>query len=251
MKKYLVILVLLFVVSCEKDNEEDMATGCIKGTMYAFTEDLGGFKVQLIPGSIDELSLFDNDYTWSNAQVIITEKDGKYQFDGLKAGNYTLTATKTGYRALRYAKSKYDIKLEKGETKDISVEMISNSNGMTGKLQMLDVEENEISEIKFSRYTPTVSFLLYNGKNVAVSWSARSDYCYAFSDWYRDENKQLVQDFSYWVEKIYPSSGMLEPYEIELITIKIDSLMYKIAEHSSCGITLDDYRSTQTLTLFY
>jgi hypothetical protein len=243
MKKYVLLLCCLWVISCKKeqppliepiDNNSNRLSisGRIVATEY---ESLGvsAFGVQLIKEKNENLSNYEY---MPDAQIFVTEKDNNFQFENLTEGTYTLIITKKGYKP----------KIEYIDLQDIypifkTVDMyIDNDAGFTGKMQILGEDGIDISEITFFRNTSSVFFYLFNGKGIKEYYNLWTvpDEIYIYKSVI--SNGEIVHLNSNWVKEIKPSSsGMLNPNEIVLIEIVIDPILYIIKEHSSCEISID------------
>ncbi|GHT32986.1 hypothetical protein FACS189434_06060 [Bacteroidia bacterium] len=233
---------MLVLVSCEdKETEKNGQNGSnsaetsklsFSGKILPYDKGTTAFQVQLVKGDVK----YDGNSTLPNAQVFVTEKGNEFQFDNLQSGTYTLIATKKGYSPTV-------------ETINVTGEMnypgyilmSQNTNaGISGKLQILGEDGQDISEIKFSRNTSSVYFLLFNGNGTDAYWDYNDSYgCYCYKYMVViDHNEYFSSTF---VQELKPSSGTLKPNEIVLVEIVIDPLIYIIKEHNTCEINITTY----------
>lgn len=257
-KNCIYIAILMFLItSCKKDDiqepviVEDSENLTLNGAISVINANdmrASAFKVQLIEGQTNQ-SLYNDDYTWPNAQVFFTEskvqvegstvtipfENNGFQFKNLKEQTYTLRITKKGYKAVNRI-----INVRKDNLYPISISMKVDENaGFTGKLQLLDENgENLSSSITFHRNTVSIFFYLFNGTGTIQGWNIN-----CIPDGYIGKsfiiNGEIVHLYSNWVEEIKPSkSGSLKPNEIKLIEVVIDPLVYTIKEHSGCRLSI-------------
>ncbi len=249
MRKYGVFIWMLFaVVACQKNEmrEEERKEEREEGHVLSLSGEIvnmnvnesgaSSFKLQLVRGEIDATDFDEND-CHPEAQVFITGK-GKsdFEFTGLQEGKYTLFVSKNGYKShvktvllRRYISIPLRIIMEKGDA------------GFSDKIQILDEEGNDLSEIRINRNsTMSVYFYLYNGKGVRESYHIR----HIHNDGYLGKSfiidGEIVHLYSNWVKEIKPSSGTLDPNEITLIEAVIDPLVYLLKEHSGCNIYINE-----------
>jgi peroxiredoxin family protein len=251
MKNYwIIILMLLAVFSCKKKDPskkgEETPTpqecnlslsGTVTNSNWDDREE-SAFKLQLIKGDVD-LGNFNESYTYSDAQVFVTEKGiNHFRFNNLQEGKYTLVATKRGYKV-----SKVSVGIKKNAVNVVTVKMEKgSSSGFTGKVQILSEDGKDLSKIKIYRYTTTsVFFYLYNGKGTEEVYSIThrhyengQDLCHYFII---EGKSKLVE--SNWVKEIKPRNVKLKPNEIQLIEVVIDPFLYLLKEHSTCDIKIN------------
>jgi hypothetical protein len=230
--------------SCNKEdvpNKEEeplpqMYSLSLSGTVTSSNwDDLGAssFKLQLIKGDVSLVS-FDENYTHPNAQIFVTEKNkNSFEFNNLQEGKYTLVATKSGYKV---SGKMIEIKQNAPNVTTVNME----KSGITEKIQILNEDGDNLSEINIYRYTTTsVFFYLYNGKGTNESYSISHRHYEGYLAHYFiiDGRSTLVE--SNWIKEIKPRNGTLKPNEIKLIEVVIDPFLYLLKEHSKCDIGIN------------
>lgn len=244
----LLILSLFVILSCKKDEVTENGSGSdtneynlsLSGTIInSNLEDLdaSSFKLQLIKGEVSVVS-FDNDSTFPDAQVFVTEKgNNSFEFNNLQEGEYTLITTKSGYEI-----SENLIEIKKNIENTISIEMEKgNSSGISGKIQILDENGNDLSTISINpNSTISVFFYLYNGTASDKSYNIY----YSHNEGYLGKsfiiNGQIEHLYSDWITDINPSTGIIEPNGIHLIEVSIDPIVYLLREHSECNVIINN-----------
>ena len=248
MKKYWLLIMLFIAFSCKKNelNEENIdlpspTEYCLSlsGTITnSNLDDLGAsaFKLQLIKGEVS-LTGFDENYTHPNAQVFVTEKNSNsFEFNNLQEGKYTIIATKKGYKIsgeiidiLKNASNGTTVRMEKG-----------GSSGFTGKMQILNEDGNDLSEIEiYPNRTISVFFYLYNGKGTDESYNINHRHYEGYLGQSFIINGEIEHIYSNWIKEIKPRNGILVPNEIKLIEVVIDPFVYLLKEHSKCEIGIN------------
>jgi hypothetical protein len=252
MKKYWILILLLFAaISCEKDVSKEVKDTeekpsdiadeklSLSGTITnSNLVDMGAsaFKIQLIKGAIN-LTSFDDSYTYPNAQVFVTEKNkNNFEFSNLQEGEYTLVATKRGYKT-----SGEPVEVKKNMPNVTSIKMEKGgSSGFTGKIQILSEDGKDLSEIKINRNnTISIFFYLYNGKGTNESYSISYRHYEGYLGKSFIIDSKVEQLYSEWIKEIKPRSETLKPNEIQLVEVVIDPVVYLLKEHSKCDIEIN------------
>lgn len=197
------------------------------------------YQVLLIKGIVDSTSLQKANYQWDDAQVFVTGKDNRYEFKNLPAGTYTLCVTKS-----RYKPNISSFTLSKNYLYPHSVFM--QRDGHTQKIEILNDDGENVSEIEFRRNTFSVYFYLFNPSANPVNYSI-----YALPEGYIGKSiiidGKVVHLYSPWVQEIKFPSKVMAPYEITLVEVVIDPLLYAIKDHSRCQLIIN-YDSKVTLS---
>ena len=125
-----------------------------------------------------------------------TGNDGQYEFTELKAGDYTLQVTKTGYTEL----FGYKIKVEQGKTikGDIQIEKLPES------LRVVNDRKENIDTLAFGSETSLVerSFSIFNDGPESLEW--------------------VIMNNCNWISKLSASSGTLQAGKQQPVVLTID-----------------------------
>jgi hypothetical protein len=187
MKKifYLIVAVAL-VFGCTEDvpQEEREATGSIYGVVAdkATGEVVRSAGVQLSP----------------TGRKDITGSEGQYEFTELKAGNYTISVTKTGYTDL----VNYKITVEAGKTNKGDVQLVK----LPPSLRVVNVNDSkkDIDMLDFGSAADDVtrSFSIFNNGSEPLAW-------------------QLTET-SEWITGVSKANGTLKAGDTQAVIITID-----------------------------
>jgi hypothetical protein len=186
MKKtlYLVIIAML-VYGCAEDKESgggDEATGGIYGviTDKATGEPIRSAGVHLNPTGINT----------------VTGSEGQYEFVELKAGDYTISVTKTGYTDL----ASYKITVAAGKTNkgDVQLEKLPPS------LRVVNDKKQDIDSLEFGAATGdlTRSFNIFNDGSENILWE--------------------ITETSEWITKLSRDEGTLTRGATHAVVVTID-----------------------------
>ena len=148
-------------------------------------------------------------------KTVVTKSDGYYEFSELEHGNYSLTASKNGYR--KYAANQ-TINIDDSEiiTKDIEMERLLSS------FIIIDDAGNEINELDFGNANDDVarSFKIMNNGEIALD--------------YRIENTVS------WIVEVSDPESSLQPDSLKRITITIDRTKLSIGKNEAVLSVLAD-----------
>ena len=183
MKKiiYLMIAAALIVCGCAEDAEKETA-GSIYGviTDKATGEPVKSAGVQLNPVGTKT----------------VTGSEGQYEFTGLKAGDYSLQVTKTGYTDLL----NYKIKVAAGKTNkgDVQIEKLPPS------LRVVNDSRQDISELDFGVAEDDVarSFSVFNDGPEPLEWE--------------------ITKTAAWISAISKTDGTLNSGATQAVIVTID-----------------------------
>ncbi|MDR0834968.1 MAG: carboxypeptidase regulatory-like domain-containing protein, partial [Tannerella sp.] len=167
--------------TCTKDEKEVEQLGSIYGVI---TDKATGELIRSADVQLNSLG------------AITTGDDGRYEFNDLKAGEYTLQVTKTGYdtkRSLKIAvkagqKLKYDVQLEK----------------LPASLRIVDDDKKDINELDFGMAAAdlTRSFHIFNDGPESLEWQ--------------------ITKTAKWITTISKPEGVLQSGKTQSIVIAID-----------------------------
>lgn len=146
----ILFLIIFSLFSCSDDSDEQVESG--KGVVYGFivdshsNEPIQGANVRLYPGG----------------KSVITGQDGRYEFVGLRTGNYIVQYSKQGYLSSVGAPIvssnnitvQYDMSLDKGES-------------------CLDLF---LGELDFGNSSSAKTFVVSNKGSKTIRWHLYSDY---------------------------------------------------------------------------
>ncbi|MDR1226861.1 MAG: carboxypeptidase-like regulatory domain-containing protein [Prevotellaceae bacterium] len=157
MKKiiYLATAAALTLFGCAEEVSEDesKATGSIYGIILdkATTEPVRGAGVQLNPVGT----------------TAVTGDEGQYEFTELKAGDYTINVTKTGYADL----VSYKISVAGGKTNkgDVQIEKLP------AALKIINTKGEPIDTLDFGESSIQLSFSIFNNTPDNLEWAITKD----------------------------------------------------------------------------
>ncbi|GHT49009.1 hypothetical protein AGMMS49982_01470 [Bacteroidia bacterium] len=207
----------------EKEPDSSTAT---TGSIYGIVSDKNGellpaVGVQIVQGSRNPVPQNQDTYYfddwWTDADFInegrktITGSDGRYEFLDVKAGTYTLLATKTGYVDFvmkmdmetykNIISNVHEIEVKDGEASEENVFLIDTYN--KDKLKFLDNNGNEITSIRISKNTSSTSFQIFNAGNETMSYS--------------------IMHADGGIKGVNKSSGRIKPGEVDMIIVSFDT----------------------------
>ncbi|MDR2836322.1 MAG: DUF1566 domain-containing protein, partial [Bacteroidales bacterium] len=126
----------------------------------------------------------------------VTGSEGQYEFTELKAGEYTLQVTKTGYADL----VNYSMKVEAGKTAkgDVQIEKLP------AALRVLNANGHDIDTLNFGTEQDVVtrSFSIFNDSPESLEW--------------------LIEENCLWITTISKTFGTLQAGKQQPISITID-----------------------------
>ncbi len=167
-------------------------------------------------------------------KIVATRSDGYFEFIGLEVGDYSLTASKIGYKDYSDDKT-ISVKSSEIVSRDIMMERLQTS------LAIVDVDGNEMNELNFGNLNADVirSFNLLNNGEATLSYK--------------------IDNTASWVVDVTESEGVLQPDSLKNIEVVINREMLSIGENiASLLITSDEiemellvkaYKSVNVITL--
>lgn len=167
-------------------------------------------------------------------KIVATRSDGYFEFIGLEVGDYSLTASKIGYKDYSDDKT-ISVKSSEIVSRDIMMERLQTS------LAIVDVDGNEMNELNFGNLNADVirSFNLLNNGETTLSYK--------------------IENSASWIVDVTESEGVLQPDSLKNIEVVINREMLSIGENiASLLITSDEiemellvkaYKSVNVITL--
>ena len=181
MKKtfYMILAAAFFIAGCQKKEEQP---GSIYGSVSdkATGELIKTAAVELQPGGTKHQ----------------TGTDGYFEIQNLKAGNYTLNVSKTGYSDV----INYQVSVENGKTTRIDVPM----EKLPPALRIVNDSQKDINELDFGSALSDVSrsFNIFNDSPESLEWD--------------------ITKTAEWITNISRTSGTLKAGATQVIVITID-----------------------------
>lgn len=172
---------MLVMSGCAKDEPEEQ----VGGIYGVITDKATGEPIRSAGVQLNPLGL-----------KTTTGNDGQYQFDDLKPGNYSLQATKTGYKDL----VNHNITVVAGKTAKGDVQM----EKLPASLRVVNDNKQDISTLDFGNADADItrSFSIFNDGIESIEWE--------------------ITNTSEWITKISKENGTLKAGATQGIVITID-----------------------------
>ena len=167
-------------------------------------------------------------------KIVITKSDGYFEFKDLEVGDYSLAASKTGYKDY-IDENTVSVKSLEIISRDVVMERLQVS------LVLVDDEGDEMSELNFGNLNTDVkrSFNILNNGEATLSYK--------------------IDNTASWVVDVTESEGVLQPDSLTKVEVTIDRDKLSIGENTaSLRITSDEiemvlsvkvYKSVNIITL--
>lgn len=222
-------------VSCTPEILDDAEPRNDALSLEGIVSNGAAFKVQLVKGDVvnENISMA---YVDKEAQVFVTESDGKFKFGNLMEGIYTLIVSKKTYKII---KERVEIRPDIPNMKFLCASPDTMNLSYSDYLDILDEEAQPVSDINLYRHgTLAVSFYLYNKMDRDVGYSI--DYV-PYGNFMKSFiiNGEIRRKTTTWINRISPRSGTLEPNDITLVEMEIDPNVYILNEHAHCVVSVN------------
>lgn len=223
MKRILILLfislgLIIFNQSCKKPVKVELSA--INGIVTDKTtgEAIENVKVLLMP----------------TGKTSVTKSDGYYSFGELEVGDYSLSASKNGYRDYIDNKT-INIKDSEIITRDIEMERLLSS------FIVVDDNGSELQELNFGNVNDDVirSFNILNDGEMTLTYR--------------------IEHTASWIMEVTPSEASLQPDSIQQIAIVIDrtklaigenvTILNIISDEINLGLTVKAYKAVNIITL--
>ena len=167
-------------------------------------------------------------------KIVTTKSDGYFEFKDLEVGDYSLAASKTGYKDY-IDENTVSVKSLEIISRDVVMERLQVS------LVLVDDEGNEMSELNFGNLNTDVkrSFNILNNGETTLSYK--------------------IDNTASWIVDVTESEGVLQPDSLTKVEVTIDRDKLSIGENTaSLRITSDEiemvlsvkaYKSVNIITL--
>lgn len=193
------IIVCCAILGCTPEEPDVEKFGTIYGTVtdYSSGNPINNANVRLNP----------------RGETTLTGSDGRFQFDDLTAGSYSLSLSKNGYADLD---DDYVIKIENGNSVSRDVHMQKEFSS----LKIVDNDGNPVSQLDFGIEAGMnqKTFNIFNDGNMTLEFT--------------------ITTISDWIEKVVPSEGTVDIGDTKPIYVIINREMLQDGEnHSNLLIT--------------
>ena len=168
------VCVILISAGCSKEEEIQYNHCGINGTIDVGTSPWShpnGFSVTL-----------ENVSDPSIKHVAVSDASGRFGFQDIEAGTYTINAEKEGYRWVWMVDDgevnyrDHLVELDGDQIKNISIYFDNSAH--QDALEITDVNGSPMTKIMIPRNATTVSFRLFNGTQTCHMWELEYDRCY-------------------------------------------------------------------------
>lgn len=218
-----------FFIQCGAEREPQ-EVGSLKGVVKLNQNHLSNaFKVEL-----------QNASNSGDFEIAFTGNDGSFGFYNVRQGYYYLKVSKDSYwwawtvvngsSTITTLSADKRISVNAGQTTTVEVLMTS-EKPQGNDLDILDLNGNPISEIRFPRYTSQIGFQLFNRTGEPQYWNVG---CYNWCNVYSPDGSYVAP----WFTSISETEGTLPPGKSIGIICTIDPRIYEYQESGQCDFCI-------------
>ena len=160
-------------------------------------------------------------------KIATTKSDGYFEFVGLELGNYSLSASRDGYKDYEDNQN-ISVNSSDAISRDIEMEKLVSS------MKVVDDDGNDIDELNFGSLANGISrtFNIYNNGEIPVNYQ--------------------IEKTSSWIVNVVPVEGSLQPDSLNKIEVTIDREKLSLGENLSTIKVVSDVMTFElTVKAYY
>ena len=160
-------------------------------------------------------------------KIATTKSDGYFEFVGLELGNYSLSASRDGYKDYEDNQN-ISVNSSDAISRDIEMEKLVSS------MKVVDDDGNDIDELNFGSLANDISrtFNIYNDGEIPVNYQ--------------------IEKTSSWIVNVVPAEGSLQPDSLNKIEVTIDREKLSLGENLSTIKVVSDVMTFElTVKAYY
>ncbi len=160
-------------------------------------------------------------------KIATTKSDGYFEFVGLELGNYSLSASRDGYKDYEDNQN-ISVNSSDAISRDIEMEKLVSS------MKVVDDDGNDIDELNFGSLANDISrtFNIYNDGEIPVNYQ--------------------IEKTSSWIVNVVPADGLLQPDSLNKIEVTIDREKLSLGENLSTIKVVSDVMTFElTVKAYY
>ncbi len=160
-------------------------------------------------------------------KIATTKSDGYFEFVGLELGNYSLSASRDGYKDYE---DNQNISVNSSDAISRDIEM----DKLVSSMKVVDDDGNDIDELNFGSLANDISrtFNIYNNGEIPVNYQ--------------------IEKTSSWIVNVVPADGLLQPDSLNKIEVTIDREKLSLGENlSTIKIVSDVMTFELTVKAYY
>ena len=160
-------------------------------------------------------------------KIATTKSDGYFEFVGLELGNYSLSASRDGYKDYEDNQN-ISVNSSDAISRDIEMEKLVSS------MKVVDDDGNDIDELNFGSLANDISrtFNIFNDGEIPVNYQ--------------------IEKTSSWIVNVVPADGLLQPDSLNKIEVTIDREKLSLGENLSTIKVVSDVMTFElTVKAYY
>ena len=160
-------------------------------------------------------------------KIATTKSDGYFEFVGLELGNYSLSASRDGYKDYE---DNQNISVNSSDAISSDIEM----EKLVSSMKVVDDDGNDIDELNFGSLANDISrtFNIYNNGEIPVNYQ--------------------IEKTSSWIVNVVPAEGSLQPDSLNKIEVTIDREKLSLGENLSTIKVVSDVMTFElTVKAYY
>ena len=160
-------------------------------------------------------------------KIATTKSDGYFEFVGLELGNYSLSASRDGYKDYE---DNQNISVNSSDAISRDIEM----DKLVSSMKVVDDDGNDIDELNFGSLANDISrtFNIYNNGEIPVNYQ--------------------IEKTSSWIVNVVPADGSLQPDSLNKIEVTIDREKLSLGENLSTIKVVSDVMTFElTVKAYY